>query len=602
MVGRPGPNDWATMSNNSSSSSSRPQRGGVLHNGLLSLVNTNLTPREAYLEDLFFVSNVLESAGIDYFLVRGVDERPVVVVDWLHRAELAIALASACRTEPFYARTEKLAKAAKADIAARSRGVASGLLHGSDDIADDILFTDENEPDPEPESAADEAVASRVATGKRVVLLADGRLSREAGARAFTLFRPRRAPRGRLTYTADAGVPLELWEYSDDRTLGADAAALPVADVIAPRPNVLLRHRTPQDEIVLGTVELYGRRWPALAGMFDRVAEDIDFDIDLVFSWVDGSSAEFQRARARRMASYVVGEGDDHEARFRQLDELKYALRSVNLFAPWIRNIYIVTDSPRPLWLAEHPRVTILRSEQFFADVSVLPTHNSHAVESQLHNIEGLSEHFLYSNDDMFFGRPVSPDMFFSPGGVTKFIQSNTRIGLGDNNPSRSGFENAARVNRALLRERFGATITRHLEHAATPLRRSVLRELEAEFPADFARTAAAAFRQATDISVTNSLYHYFALLSGRAVTQTDARVRYVDTTARQGVRDMKQLLKRRDYDFFCLNDGSFPELNGEERAEAVHWFLERYFPVVAPWEAAESEAATGQPAAGAAG
>jgi hypothetical protein len=572
------------------SSPLRPGHDGiVLQNGLLALADSTLTPREAFLEDLAFVRAVLEGSGIDFFLVRGSDDRPVIVVDWRNREALTVALATACRSEPFYAKTEKLTKAAKADIAARSRGIASGAIPPRSSLtADDILYSDENQPDPAPVSAADEALAGRQ-KGRRV-LLAEGLLSRRPGARGFTLYRPRTAPRGHLAYAADAGVPLELWEYSDDKSTAADAAVLVIDDVIAPRPNVLLRHRTPQSELVRDTVELFGEQWPTLAGMFDTVVEDVGFDIDLVFSWVDGSQLEWQRARARRMASYVVGEGDDHEARFRQLDELKYALRSVNLFAPWVRNIYIVTDSPRPAWLAEHPRVTILPSEEFFADTSVLPTHNSHAVESQLHNIDGLSEHFLYSNDDMFFGRPVAPGMFFSSGGVSKFIQSNTRIGIGASNPARSGFENAARVNRALLLRRFGTTITRHLEHAATPLRRSVLRELEAEFPADFARTAASAFRQATDISVTNSLYHYFALITGRAVIQTDARVRYVDTTARQGVSDMKRLLKRRDYDFFCLNDGSFPELDAEERANAVHWFLERYFPVAAPWEIEQVE------------
>src|SRR5690606_2968044 len=173
----------------------------------------------------------------------------------------------------------------------------------------------------------------------------------------------------------------------------------------------------------------------------------------------------------------------------------------------------------------------------------------------------GLSEHFLYSNDDMFFGRPVRPEMFFSPGGVTKFIEARTRIGLGESNVVRSGFENAARVNRALLQQKFGRVITRHLEHAATPLRKSVLQELEREFPEDFARTSASAFRQATDISVTNSLYHYYALMTGRAVPQTNARVKYVDTTSHSGIRMMNSLLNKRKFDFFCLNDGSFPEL-----------------------------------------
>ena len=41
---------------------------------------------------------------------------------------------------------------------------------------------------------------------------------------------------------------------------------------------------------------------------------------------------------------------------------------------------------------------------------------------------------------------------------------------------------------------------------------------MEHEFPEEFAKTAASRFRAADNISVTNSLYHYYALLTGRAV------------------------------------------------------------------------------------
>jgi hypothetical protein len=234
--------------------------------------------------------------------------------------------------------------------------------------------------------------------------------------------------------------------------------------------------------------------------------------------------------------------------------------------------------------------VRIVRSEEFFRDPGMLPTHNSQAVEAQLHLIPGLSEHFIYSNDDMFIGRPLRPEVFFSPGGISRFIEAETRIGIGENDAQRSGFENAARVNRKLLKERFGRVTTRHLEHAATPLRKSVIEELEREFPEEFAATAASPFRAADNISVTNSLYHYYALLTGRAVQNTDSNVLYVDTTTRKGLAMMKKLLRRRAWDFFCLNDGSFPEVSPEERARKVQAFLRRYFPIPAPWETEAAE------------
>ncbi|AZC14374.1 stealth conserved region 3 domain-containing protein [Microbacterium sp. ABRD28] len=404
-------------------------------------------------------------------------------------------------------------------------------------------------------------------------------LAEPVGLATVNVFRPRVTPGGSLRYGSASGTRVDLWRFG---------AVL----VEAPRPTLLTRRTMAADDVSYTTVERHGRRWRTLSGMYETHATEFSADVDMVFSWVDGSSSEFQRSRAARMQSYVVGDGDDAPARYRQIDELKYALRSVFMHAPWVRRIFIATDSPAPAWLADHPRVTIVRSEEFFADPGALPTHNSHAVEAQLHRIDGLAEHFLYSNDDMFFGRPVDPELFFSPGGVSTFVESRVRIGTGDPRPERSGHDNGLRVNRALLRERFGRLITHDLEHCAVPMRRSVAYELEREFADDYARTAGSPFRSATDISVTNSLYHYYALLTGRAIVTTKPRVRYIQTTQLASLRRMERLLARRDTDMFCLNDGSVPELPEEVRIRAIRDSLERYFPVRAPWERDEISAA----------
>lgn len=392
---------------------------------------------------------------------------------------------------------------------------------------------------------------------------------------SWRVYRPRLTGSPSLRYGASGAARLEFWRFGDDV-------------VEAPQANAFLRRITATPDVSYTDVIRHGRSWRTIAGMFDPQPDEFTADVDIVFSWVDGSSSDFQRQRAARMEGYVVGKGDEGPDRYRHLDELRYALRSVHMYAPWIRRIFIATDSPAPAWLLEHPRVTIVRSEEFFGDPSVLPTHNSHGVEAQLHRIEGLAEHFLYSNDDMFFGRPVEPELFFTPAGVTKFVECEVRIGAGAPATHRSGHDNGLRVNRELLRARFGRTIVRDLEHCATPLRRSVLAELEKEFPDDFARTAASRFRSSTDISVTNSLYHYYALMTGRAVATRRPRTRYVQTTMAASLGHMKALVRRRNVDMFCLNDGGEKELPEEVRMAALRSTLDRLFPVRAPWERAE--------------
>lgn len=489
----------------------------LMHRGRLALVNAGgLTPQQAMVADLLAVRQVLDACAIEYLLVRGNDERPVLAIDGSFREQLEQALTNAFTHEPFYARS--------------------------------------------------------VDTKKSTVLLADGALASSSDTRIMRLFRPRVAPEGGLYYGAAWGVQIELWNFSPER-------------IDLPLENSLTRRSIDRRDTRRSTVQRYGKSWPTIDNMFIDHVFDVRFDIDMVFSWVDGSAPSYQQARRQLEAGVVLGEGDRHESRFRQVDELKYALRSVHLFAPWIRRIFIATDSPAPQWLAGHPKVTLVRSHQHFADPSVLPTHNSMAVESQLHHIEGLADHFLYSNDDMFFGRPLSPGLFFTPGGITRFMLSPNRIGLGESDVERSGFENSARVNRRLLWDRFGAFTTHHLEHSAAPLRRSVLAELEQEFAAEFKATAASTFRAAENISVTNSLYHYYAMLTGRAVMHTEGTGIYVDTANMAGLADLPNILARREADFLCLNDGSFGDASPEMRSELLNNFLEKYFPFKAPWE-----------------
>ena len=485
------------------------------HKGRLALVNSTLTSHQATVLDLLAVRDALQACRIDYMLVRGNDERPVLAVNIAHWRKRGGDFARALGGEPFYARCT-------------------------------------------------------VAGKKTTTLLADG--VPDTTARILRLFRPRVEPAGGLYFGPACGVQLELWEFAPG------TARLPVENSLTRRTAEL----TPAD---LGTVELHGRSWPTIENMFAEHAFDVPFEIDMVFSWVDGNTDDYQASRRAQEAGAVLGEGDGHESRFRQIDELKYALRSIYMFAPWIRTIFIATDSPAPAWLAEHPRVRLVRSHEHFADPSVLPTHNSMAVESQLHHIEGLSEYYLYSNDDMFLGRPLTPDMFFTPGGISRFMLSPNRIGLGESSAERSGFENSARINRRLLWERFGRVATRHLEHCAAPFRKSVAQELEAAFPAEFAATAASRFRAAGNISVTNSLYHYYALLTGRALMHTDGVGRYVDTTTEQGLASLSKILARRNADFLCLNDGGYEEVPAQERRERVTDFLQKYFPLKAPWE-----------------
>lgn len=116
--------------------------------------------------------------------------------------------------------------------------------------------------------------------------------------------------------------------------------------------------------------------------------------VDLVYTWVDGDDAQLQ-ADIRQCAS---GSKHLNPERMRDpYDLLRYSLRSADMFAPWIRKVHIITRRPQvPRWLdLSNPRLNVVRHDELRDFGPYLPTFNSTAIESFVHAVPGLSDHFL---------------------------------------------------------------------------------------------------------------------------------------------------------------------------------------------------------------
>ena len=140
-----------------------------------------------------------------------------------------------------------------------------------------------------------------------------------------------------------------------------------------------------------------------------------DIKIDLVYLWVDDKDEEWQKKRhywANKLG--VACSEENNDCRYSNNDELKYSLRSAEMYAPWINKIFIVTDGQVPEWLdTNHPKIKIVNHKDIMPE-DCLPCFNSNALETCIDNIPDLSEYFLYANDDMFFASPVKPEDFFT--------------------------------------------------------------------------------------------------------------------------------------------------------------------------------------------
>lgn len=138
------------------------------------------------------------------------------------------------------------------------------------------------------------------------------------------------------------------------------------------------------------------------------------YPIDFVITWVDDSDPIW-RAKKNKYTGLEEKEGNT-AARYRDWDNLKYWFRGVEKFAPWVRYIFFVTDDQKPEWLnIEHPKLKWVKHSDFIP-AEYLPAFSANVIEWNFHRIEGLSECFVYFNDDMFLIKDTKPEDFFVDG------------------------------------------------------------------------------------------------------------------------------------------------------------------------------------------
>ncbi|KAJ7171253.1 hypothetical protein C8R46DRAFT_1190647 [Mycena filopes] len=288
-----------------------------------------------------------------------------------------------------------------------------------------------------------------------------------------------------------------------------------------------------------------------------------DSQIDLVYVWVNGSDALHQKARKELLEATGYKTKD---ARFREHDELRYSLRSVrNATATWPNSTWhIITadvpvpaepspninlnntaphdDSRRrlglvPQWLdiecAFHgspdghgqPPIRLQHDSQLFrftgppgvalkpADASrwlgkILPSFNSHAVESQLPQLDPrvVSDNIVALNDDQFMMLPHPPSAFHTTLYGPVFRMDPNLLVAGDASGSADGGGEWRSLGWSAsllsnyyfnhtLHDRFGTRKRPYIHHNARALSLPLMHELSLAFGPSFAATPLSQFR-----------------------------------------------------------------------------------------------------------
>jgi hypothetical protein len=149
----------------------------------------------------------------------------------------------------------------------------------------------------------------------------------------------------------------------------------------------------------------------------------IESPIDVVIAWVDGNDPKLIQKRNQYIPQRsVVANPGAHPTRFASVNEIRYCVLSILRFAPFVRNIFIVTDGQDPDLYEDIKKYfpeklnsirIVDHTEIFEGYEKFLPTFNSISIAHMIWRIKGLADNFIYFNDDTFLVREVKPEEWF---------------------------------------------------------------------------------------------------------------------------------------------------------------------------------------------
>ncbi|GAB3371824.1 Stealth CR1 domain-containing protein [Spongiibacter taiwanensis] len=277
--------------------------------------------------------------------------------------------------------------------------------------------------------------------------------------------------------------------------------------------------------------------------------------VDVVYTWVNDKDPKWikmHEAESERLSSDIAWHRSvNSSARYSNRWEIFYSIRSLKKYADWIDKIYIVTNCDVPKRILDLG--VVVPHEDIFPDVNCLPSFNSRAIESCLHRIDGLSEYFLYLNDDVFFASHSTIGDFYSNDGVVSVFPSKHDIKY-DGNGLRPVDYGAIKAGLEIER-RFNFRPVKKLHHAPFALRKSVLFEIEKNYGEEVEVTRLNKFKQKDDFPLATTFFAYYAIATDFGCEKS-CSCRYID------IGDVKCFalltyiffrLKR--YQFICLNE-----------------------------------------------
>jgi hypothetical protein len=252
--------------------------------------------------------------------------------------------------------------------------------------------------------------------------------------------------------------------------------------------------------------------------------------IDMVFTYVNGNDPN----HIKKKNKYFKNENlyFNPPIRYENLDEIIYSVNSVIKNLSWINKIYIVTDNQIPpinklLLLTE--KVIIIDHKQIIPK-KYLPTFYSDVIESYLHNIPGLSEIFLYNNDDFFNLKKFNKQDLFKDNKLIQYIHILTNFEMFFFNILPGEYIERTNYTIKILKKKFN--IKKYIySHQTKILRKSTLKKAEYDFKNELKILRKNKFRNTTTINYIFLIINYENHINNNIIKKNIFNSLYIDNS-----------------------------------------------------------------------
>ena len=327
--------------------------------------------------------------------------------------------------------------------------------------------------------------------------------------------------------------------------------------------------------------------------------------IDVVYTWCSHNDRQWMAKRMTYADRYGLDTSGyaNNLCRYRDNDELKYSLRSLEAYAPWFNRVHLVIDDDAtpPQWMrTDHPRLSVVRHSEIIP-AEFLPCFTAMNIEHFLCFIPGLAARFLLANDDTMIGRPVNPEFFYAADGFP-YVRITGKPKSRTWHPENMYQEAIKKtIDMVALRRKKNAVALRKLgyrmpHHNIDAYCTEDVRRCRVAYDAEIRASMPTPFHHPDNIQ--RILYSYEALLDGHAHMRQARRdpfesrswwrrlirpsfaetLQLVGADWRKGPRTLTKMKPA----LFCFND---TQKTREEDVAWLHLLYERMFPAVSSFE-----------------